>query len=197
MLPGPLQSFLMNTALKHGWQRAMLIVICPLIVDIPVIIAVLIALETLAAFIPAIVNGVSILGGLFVLYLAWGAWQDFRKGVSLSQMASDDSAQSVDTPRGTLVRGLLMNALSPGPYIFWSTVNGPTLIRALDQSAGLAAAFVVAFYGTFLGLLTVIAVIFAQLGHVNERLTRWLLLVVALLLTFFGSYLLLQGVGIV
>lgn len=188
VMPGPFQSYLISTALKHGWRRALLVVVSPLIVDIPIIVAVLIALDALAAFVPLLVDGVRIVGGVFVLYLAWGAWGDFRAGASMG--TSPDGAPSTDTPRATFTRGLLMNALSPGPYIFWSTVNGPTLLEALETSVVLGVLFVVAFYGTFLGLLVVISMVFDRVGSISPQVTRWLLLAVAILLAGFGGYLL-------
>ncbi|MEL7234435.1 MAG: hypothetical protein AAGK74_08065, partial [Chloroflexota bacterium] len=46
-LPGPLQAYLLNTALTQGWRRALFVLVSPLIVDIPIILAVLLALNTM------------------------------------------------------------------------------------------------------------------------------------------------------
>ncbi len=193
VMPGPMQSFLLNTALKHGWRRALLLVLTPLLVDIPVIIAVLLALDALAAIIPALVDGVRVVGGIFVLYLAWGAWADVRAGITLT----DDLKKGIDPgnepPASTFANGLLMNALSPGPYLFWTTVNGPLLLSALETSFWWGLAFVVAFYGAFLGVLVVIVLAVEQLRTLDPRVTRGLMVFVALLLTGFGAYLIYAG----
>jgi threonine/homoserine/homoserine lactone efflux protein len=192
-LPGPLQGYLMNTTLKHGWRRALYVVVSPLIVDIPIVLAVLLALETMAAFVPRVVDGVRIAGGLFVLYLAWGAWQDFRRGGALQAAAAEQNS-TPDTPRSTFSRALLMNAISPGPYLFWTTVNGPLLQDALSHSVLHGVMFIVAFYGTFLSLLALLAVLLARLSAIDERLTRGMVLAAALLLTVLGAVLLYEGV---
>ncbi len=199
MLPGPLQGYLMNTALKHGWRRALFVVVSPLIVDIPIVLAVLFALDALAAFVPQIVDGIRILGGVFVLFLAWGAWRDVRAGTLLWDAAEDaPTVADTSTPRQTLSKAMLLNALSPGPYLFWTTVNGPLLQQGLTRSVWHGITFLVAFYGTFLGLLVVMAMGIDRLRRVDPRLTRALLLVVAGLLTVFGGWLIYTGaIGIV
>lgn len=193
VMPGPMQSYLMNTALKHGWRRALLVVVAPLIVDIPVILAVLFALDALASVVPTVIDIVRVVGGVFVLYLAWGALKDFRAGTTFAD-GIDAEATTTEGPRRTFAQALLMNALSPGPYLFWTTVNGPTLLAALETSFWWGVAFVVAFYTTFLGGMAVIALSVDRLRTLDPRLTRALLLVVAVLLAGFGAYLIYQGV---
>jgi len=192
-MPGPMQSYLLNTALKHGWRRALLIVFTPLLVDIPVILAVLFALDALRDVVPVVIDVVRVLGGAFVLYLAWGAFRDWRAGVTLTDDLDAD-ALTEEPPRRTFAQALLMNALSPGPYLFWTTVNGPALLLALEQSFWTGAAFVAAFYGTFLGGMTLIVLGVDRLRTVDPRLTNGLLGVVAVLLAFFGCFLIYQGV---
>lgn len=194
MLPGPLQGYLINTALKHGWRRALYVVVSPLMVDLPIILAVLFALEALAAFVPQIIDGIRILGGAFVLFLAWGAWRDVREGTQIwdvSEHAPDAADNS--TPGQTLSKAMLLNALSPGPYLFWTTVNGPLLQDGLARSAWHGMTFLVAFYGTFLVLLAVMAMGIDRLRRVGPRLTRGLLVVVAVLLSVFGGWLMYVG----
>ncbi|MFN8375327.1 MAG: hypothetical protein U0694_20920 [Anaerolineae bacterium] len=56
----------------------------------------------------------------------------------------------------------MMNFLSPGPYLFWSLINGPLLIQALNTSPLHAIAFLLSFYGVFIALLAVMVLIFAR-----------------------------------
>ena len=52
--------------------------------------------------------------------------------------------------------------LSPGPYIFWSLVNGPLLLSAWEQSAISAIAFLGSFYGLFVGGNLALIILFSQ-----------------------------------
>lgn len=195
VMPGPMQSYLLNTALKYGWRRALLVIVTPLIVDIPVIVTVLLALDALAGIVPALVDGVRVVGGGFVLYLAWGAWADVRAGASLADEIKAGPDPGGEPPARTFANGLLMNALSPGPYLFWTTVNGPLLLSALEVSLLWGVAFVVAFYGTFLGAMAVLALTADRLRASGPGVTRGLLVVVAVLLSGFGVYLIYEGLN--
>ena len=56
-----------------------------------------------------------------------------------------------------LRRAVLVNVLSPHPWIFWATVGGPLLVEA--GSAAAAAAFVAGFYVTLVGAKVAVAAI--------------------------------------
>ena len=70
-------------------------------------------------------------GGVFILYLAWGAFRAWRRFdvATPPAPAAGAGAQS-------LLRAALMNFLNPNPWIFWSLVTGPILIRRLGRIAG-------------------------------------------------------------
>lgn len=192
-LPGPLQGYIINTALKHGWRRTLYVIVCPLIVDIPIIFAVLLALQTMETVVPRVVDGVRIVGGLFVLYLALGVYRDFQAGVGLTDTAEQGPAAQ-ETRLGTFTRGLLLNALSPGPYLFWTTVNGPLLLSGLERAPIYGVSFLLAFYGTFLSLYIALAMAMDRVRALDDRLTRGLLLVVMVLMAFVGVWLVIEGV---
>ncbi|MEO0561181.1 MAG: LysE family translocator [Chloroflexota bacterium] len=194
VMPGPMQSFVMSTSLKHGWRRALLVILTPLIIDIPVIIAVLLALDALQSVVPALVDIIRVIGGAFVLYLAWGAFQDYRSGAAIT-VADDGTTKNTpnELPRQSFAKGLMMNALSPGPYLFWTTVNGPTLLLALERSFWLGVTYVVTFYVTFLGSLALIALGVSRLRTLDPVYTNRLVLLIAVLLAGFGVFLIVQG----
>jgi threonine/homoserine/homoserine lactone efflux protein len=121
---------------------------------------------------------------LFVFYLAWSLWKQWRAGTQLT---------GEGRLRGGLGQAVLMNFLSPGPYMFWSLVNGPLLLSALHQSAWHGAAFLFGFYGTFVGGMLGLAAIFHQARRFGPRLVRILLLASIGILVVFGGMLVYQG----
>ncbi|MCZ2096159.1 MAG: LysE family transporter [Anaerolineae bacterium] len=127
ILPGPLQTFLIQTTLTQGGRRGIVAVFSPLLSDIPII---LLTVLVLAQFPPEFIRVVQIAGGLFVLWLARAAWLSFRAGVMIG---AGGEAQNMSV-RDLLLRGLMINLLSPGPYIFWGTVNGPLLVDGMRES---------------------------------------------------------------
>lgn len=190
LLPGPLQTYLIQLALSLGWRRSIIAVFSPLIADIPVIILMVFILSQFPA---QITNLLQVAGGAFVLWLAWGTWKQLRAGVLIGAEST-----SIDlTPRQVLLRMVGVNLLSPGPYIFWSTVNGPLLLQGLRESPLHGAAFLIGFYGTFLGMLSSYVFIFDRLRQLDRRVTQLLLLITVIALVFLGLRLIAQGVGLI
>lgn len=190
MLPGPLQTYLIQTTLTQGWRKALPLIVSPLIADFPLI---LLTVLVLAQFPPEFIRVVQVVGGLFVLWLARGAWLTFRAG---AMIGAGGEAVTLTT-RQLLTRAVLVNLLSPGPYIFWATVNGPLLVQGARESVLHAVAFLVAFYGIFLGVLAGWVAVFNRVRSLDPRLTRGLLLVITLMLLVFGLSLIGQGLGII
>jgi threonine/homoserine/homoserine lactone efflux protein len=185
VLPGPLQAYLVNATLTLGWRKSIWIIFAPLISDIPIVIVIVFLLQQLP---PGIIPILRLVGGLFLFWIAYGTWKQFRAGVTIG--ARNTASQQA------LTRGILMNFLSPAPYLFWSTVNGPLLLEALEQSSLHAVAFVVAFYGTFLAFMALIVLVFNSLRRLDERITRGLMLLTIVILVGFGLMLIGQGLGI-
>jgi threonine/homoserine/homoserine lactone efflux protein len=174
--PGPFQTFLISESLSGGWRRGMPIAFAPLISDVPIVVITLLVLQRLP---DVLLRGLSLVGGLFVLYLAWGLWRRWRSGL--------DAASDTSHARSSLRRGALVNFLSPGPYLFWTLVNGPILIAALGRSILHGGAFLVGFYGVMIGTLLAIAGLFHQARRFGPRVVRGLLLLsVGILIVFAG-----------
>ncbi len=189
ILPGPLQTYLIQTTLLQGWRKALIIVIAPLLGDLPLIVLTVLVLQQ---FPPEFIRAIQIVGGLFVLWLARAAWLNFRAGTLI---AASDGVPILST-RQLLTRSVLINLLNPSPYIFWGTVNGPLLVEGLRTSIFAGAAFLIAFYGSIMGVLLGLIAVFNRVRLLDPRLTRAVLLLVTLLLVIFGLSLIAQGVGL-
>ncbi len=189
--PGALQTFVISRALAVGWRRALPAACAPLISDGPIVLLVLFVLSQVP---PSFRAFLQIAGGLFILFLAWGAFRTW------SQLR--DPAPEVAAPAGTegnagrqsLLRAALANALGPGPYLFWSLVAGPILLRAWGQSPAYGLGFLTGFYTAMVGTLAVLIVVFGKLRELGPRVSRALLGISAIALAGFGVYQLFQGI---
>ena len=180
-IPGPLIAFLVNTTLALGWRHALLVVISPLITDAPIILLMTFILGQLP---PSLLSLIQIAGGCLLLFIAWGAFMQFRTRSGLDLNAHTTNSDS--SWRRVLLTGVLMNFLSPGPWLFWATINGPLLVKAWDASVAHAAAFLIAFYATFLGGLCLWVLVFQRARRVPAKQLRYLILATVVLLTWFG-----------
>jgi threonine/homoserine/homoserine lactone efflux protein len=183
--PGPLSTFLISRSLTGGWRQGALVALAPLISDPLIVLAILLLLDQLPA---SFLLVISLVGGVYVLYLAWGLLNQWRKGSQ--ELASVENNRS-----GNLRKAALMNFLSPGPYAFWTLVNGPILLSALKVSVWYGIAFLLGFYGVFIGGMVALAIIFDQARRLGPGVVRGMLLASILILTLFGVLLVYKGVS--
>jgi threonine/homoserine/homoserine lactone efflux protein len=184
--PGPFQTYLISRSLLNGWRRTLIAAFAPLISDGLIILTVLFILTRVPA---PFRLGLQLAGGVFILYLAWGAFRSWRRfDVSAPPAAAADAgAQS-------LLRAALMNFFNPNPWIFWSLVTGPILIRAWGEAAGKGIAFLTGFYGAMIGCLALIIILFGAARQLGPRVSRAALGISALALAGFGVYQIVKGI---
>ncbi|MCP5095199.1 MAG: LysE family transporter [Chloroflexi bacterium] len=182
--PGPFQAYLLSQTLKNGWRRTLWATFAPLLSDGPIIALVLLVLTQTPDW---FLNLLRIGGGLFLLYLAWGAYKVGKTAVSSQPPPPSTSHQNI-------FEAALMNALSPNPYIFWATVAGPILIEGWRQSPLHGLSFVAGFYGTLIGGFMGFVALFAIAQKLDDRLNRFLSIVSAVVLCLFGLYQLIIGI---
>lgn len=180
--PGPFQAYLLAQTMRNGWQRTIWAAFAPLLSDGPIIVLVLLVLTRTPDW---FLNGLRLAGGLFLLYLAWGAYQIFRRPPMAT--ATPEAAQ-----RG-IWQAALMNGLSPNPYIFWGTISGPILIAAWRQSPGWGIGFMLGFYGALIGGFMAFVALFAVAKTLDPRVSRWLSAFSALALLLFALYQFVAG----
>jgi len=87
-----------------------------------------------------------------------------------------------------VLKAALVNLLNPGPWLAWSLVMGPLLLKAWGQSATHGIAMLVGFYSVMVLSLMGIIIIFGVARQAGPRLTRALVGLSALALLGFGIY---------
>jgi threonine/homoserine/homoserine lactone efflux protein len=178
--PGPFQAFLIGRSLKNGWRQTLPAVFAPLISDGPIIIFMVLVLTRMP---PTVLRLIQVVGGAYVIYLAWRAFDAFRHFTFVP---------AAETGR-TLWQAVVTNFLSPGPYIFWSLLAGPVLVRGWKQAPANGLAFLVGFYVAMIGALALLVILFGAARNLGPRVSRALLGLSALALFGFGVYQLWQG----
>ncbi len=180
-----------------GWRRGLPVVLSPLISDPPIVIAILLLLNKLPAH---FLNAISLLGGGFALYLAWGFWKHWRQASKVPAEQHPTLGRTADPASGSwsiLRRGVLMNLLSPGVYTFWVFVLGPLFLQALQHSLISGCVFLLCFYGAFVGGMALLVGMFHQARRLGWQTVRALTLISLMILTIFGMLLLWRGAHLV
>lgn len=181
--PGPFQTYIISQTLTRGWKRTLVAAFAPLVSDGPIIALCLFVLSQVPIWFQRFLY---IAGGLFVLYLSYGAyrsWRNFESNVP----AIETGAQQ------NLLKAALMNVLSPGPYIFWSLVTGPILLRGWRETPIHGVGFLSGFYITIVSGIAAIILIFGAARELGPKVNRALIGISAIALFCFGIYQLLKG----
>jgi threonine/homoserine/homoserine lactone efflux protein len=183
--PGPLQAYLVLQALKNGFRRTVVYALVPLLSDLPIIAVVITVLALLPA---AWVIVLRVIGGLFLLYLAWGACRTAGN-------FTEDGAGADGPPQRGVLQAVMINLLNPNPYLFWSLVTGPILLAGWKESPVFAAALLAAFYGVMI-LGNAVIILIVSFGHrFPPRVRRLMMYASAAGLAAFGVYQLGMGIA--
>jgi threonine/homoserine/homoserine lactone efflux protein len=182
--PGPFQAYLLAQSIRNGAARTLPVAFVPLLSD-PAVIAVVLAV--LAQVPEGLLRALRILGGLVVLWLAWGTLR-----AALAPAAAAPAAHA--PPRGVL-RGAALNLTNPNAWIFWSFVGGPTLAAAFREAPARAALFLGGFYAALLAGGAALVLLAARAAALGPRFARGLGIVSGIALLGFGLVQLGRGLG--
>jgi len=183
--PGPLLTLVVSSTLERGFGAGLRVALAPVLTDAPIILLAILVLRDLP---PAWLAWIGALGGCVVIYLGIDT---LRSPIQDRDPDQASSGNSLD-----LWRGAVVNLLNPHPWIFWTTVQGPLLIRGWRQDPVTAMAFVVAFYAAIVGSKITIAWLVARGRQaLRGRWYRRLLIGCGILLIGMGTVLVLQAIS--
>jgi threonine/homoserine/homoserine lactone efflux protein len=144
MAQGPLLTLVVSETLRYHAGAGIRVALAPLISDLPIVVVSVGLLSTMAGF-EAVLGVISLMGGAVV----------FRMGVHGLKTRALVIEPEV-SGRNALVKGVLVNVLSPHPYLFWISVGAPLVHRAMDVSLAAAMAFIAGFYLLLVGSKVVV-----------------------------------------
>jgi threonine/homoserine/homoserine lactone efflux protein len=184
--PGPLAMYLLSQAISAGWRRTIPAAFSPLISDGPVAVLVLAVLSQVPA---TLVLYLRLLGGAFILYLAFGAWRSWRDFSSEQQIIAESNPNR-------LLKAAVVNWLNPNPYLGWSIVLGPMVIGGWRQSPMHGIALMLGFYVTMIAVMIGMIYLFASAGTLGPRVRKSLIGLSSMALAGLGFYQLWLGSSI-
>ncbi|MBL1141085.1 MAG: LysE family translocator [Proteobacteria bacterium] len=146
--PGPLLMLVISETLQHDIKAGIKVALVPLLTDLPIIMLALFLSTTLTEL-NYILGSISIVGGCFILYLAYN---------NLCIEAVELDEQEIKNP-GSLIKGMLANVLSPHPYLFWLTVGAPIVSKTMNNNFFIALLFILSFYFCLIGSKITLAIL--------------------------------------
>jgi len=176
---------LVSESLQNGMKSGIKIALAPLITDLPIIFLTLFLSAKLSGL-HSVLGVISIIGGLFVMYL--GVQRLLTKGVELRLGAEANS----------LTKGITVNALSPHPYLFWFGVGAPLLAKAMTQDIFVALSFLGSFYVLLLGSMVLLALLIGRFrSFLNNSIYIYTMRFLGLVLCILAIVLFRDGLSLI
>lgn len=161
----------------------MLVSAAPFITDPPIVLLCAWALS--GAMAAVLLPWLSVGGGLFVIAL----------GIGTIRASAAVGTTSASAPH-PLRDGIVVNALSPHPYLFWITVGGPLVVRFDAAAPGGGIAFVAVFLSLVVaGKIVLAMVVERSRSWLEGRGYRWLLIAMGAMLIIMGAWLVADGIS--
>ena len=132
--PGPLMALVVTQTLQHNAREGVLVAAAPIVTDAPIILISFFILNELSTLEP-VLGVIASAGGLYVLYLSYETIKTGPVRVETSPIQ----------PK-SLRKGVLVNALNPHPYLFWTTVGVPFILKVRQNDSIAPWLFILSFY---------------------------------------------------
>jgi len=145
LTPGPLLTLVISEALQHDFKAGFKVAIAPIISDAPIILLSLFVVHQLSNLEQTLAL-IALTGGCFVFWMGYESVS--FQGVKLHLQQPKSHA---------LRKGVLVNLLSPYPYLFWLTVGAPLVNKAQTEHAMAPVLFILGFYLLLVGLKILLA----------------------------------------
>jgi len=182
--PGPFQAFLFSQSLTNGWRKTIPLVFAPLLSDVPVILLVLLVLTNVPK---EVLLMLQFFGGVFLLFLAFNASGKWRR--------SGQNAKQDIPPQQNVLKAVLINFLNPNPYLGWSLVMGPLLIKGWIKNPANGIVLLLGFYSSMIVCSIGMIVLFAATRNFGARISRIAIGISVIALAIFGFYELWSGIS--
>jgi len=183
--PGPFLTFIISQTLRNGWRKTLPAAFAPLITDGPIAVLAILLLSHLP---PVWIQWLRIAGGVFIIYLSWNAfraWKNYSFSIDIREVSGKSS----------LFKAAVVNVLNPGPYLGWSLVMGPLLLKGWSESSLNGIALIAGFYGIMVTCLAGIILLFHFARQLGSKVNRAMIGLSSLALAIFGLYQLYVGLN--
>jgi threonine/homoserine/homoserine lactone efflux protein len=180
--PGPLLTLVISETLQHDTKSGVKVALAPIITDFPIAFVTFFILAKLSDF-HNLLGIISLSGGFFILFMGYESIRS--KGVKLT--IQEDQPKS-------LTKGVLVNALSPHPYLFWFSVGASTMTKAMNVNMIAPLVFIVSFYAVLVGSKILLAILVGKSkSFLGGNVYRYTLRFLGLVLCVFAFALFRDG----
>jgi len=180
--PGPLFALVLSQTLRHGVREGIKVAAAPLLTDLPIILASTFLLSRLSGY-KGLLGALSIAGAAILARMAFETLRAKLREVSVAEARPQ-----------SLMKGALVNALSPHPYLFWITIGSPMILKGWKIGPAASVLFVAGFSFCLVAAKVVLAVMTGRSSRLLEgKRYVYAMRVLGCLLLMFAVFLLRDG----
>lgn len=142
--PGPLLTLVISETLMYSRSNGIQVALAPLISDIPILLVTYFLFDQLRDM-STILGAITMLGGIFLAYLGY-----------VNLRVNESKFQANGGSSHSLRKAMIVNLLSPHPYIFWFSVGGSYMVKGDLMDCG---SFLAGFYLLLVGSKVTVALV--------------------------------------
>ena len=180
--PGPLLALVISESLKHGFVSGVKVAVAPLLTDIPIVALTLLVFTQIseAGFVLGLI---SIAGSIYVLYIGYECIDE-----------KDRTYDPLVANSQSLKKGVITNALSPHPYLFWISVGAPAVAQSIKINFASPLLFVSGFYFCLIGSKILLAFLIGKSrSFLNDKIYKYTMRILGLALMGLSIALFIDG----
>jgi len=180
--PGPLMTLVISETLQHGRNAGFKVALAPIFTDVPILLVAMFVLTQISN-VNDILGIISILGAIFIAYLGYESI--ITKGIELNLKKTHPSS---------LKKANLTNFLNPHPYIFFFSIGGPIIVKALQIGVLPLSVFFLSFIACLVGSKIVLAFFISKSRlFLSSKVYVYTIKLLGIMLLIFAFNFLMEG----
>lgn len=190
IMPGPLLTVNIHETYHRGFIAGPLLILGHGILELVLLIGLILGLDRVLKT-PIFQNSIAIIGGVVLLWMAWGMLKDSWKGnISIDLEDKNKGGRSLNP----IVAGIVVSISNPYWSVWWATIGLTYVTQAIQKGVGALIAF---YIGHILAdLLWYSGISFAVVSGrriLSDKIYRYIIMVCGLFLVFLALYFIWVG----
>jgi len=190
MMPGPLLTATINESFHRGFSAGPRMIIGHSILELILVIGLIMGLGEFLLM-PLVKTTIAIMGGFFLLWMAWGILRDVGLNKVRLELAATGTTQKLQPE----LLGILASVSNPYWTIWWATIGLSYLVLSFEQGIlGLSAFFLGHISSDFIWYSLVSLAVTSGKRFISHNVYRIILSICGIFLLCLAVYFIYSGI---
>lgn len=189
-MPGPMLTATINESYHRGFSAGPRIIVGHSFLELILVIGLIMGLGKFI-LINYVKTAIALVGGLFLLWMAWGIIRDAGFNKIKLEMVATGSTQKFQPE----VVGILTSLSNPYWTLWWATIGLSYLVMAYDKGIlGLIAFYLGHISSDFIWYTFIALAVSSGKKYISQKIYRFILLICGVFLFFLAIYFMYSGI---